>query len=303
MARSLRIDYPGAWHHVMNRGARRAPIFRNDNECGLFLATLGDLPKRYGVEVHAYALMPNHYHLLLHSKRGNLSRAMRHLGGVFTQKVNETARHDGPVFRGRFHSQLVRGDNHLLTVASYIHLNPLRAHLVRRLDERAWTSHRAYIGLDAAPDWLERGVVLELAGGKKRFDELVRDYRTGAKIWPDWLDVERGLISYDDEAPQPEPAAGTSRAEVQALVTRILAMCDAHKRELKASQFGPGGNRVRRFAAWALATSTDLTQAQVGQYLGLTANHVARHQAAVTQDERNPIAAWREEWLRETPTR
>lgn len=299
MARPLRIDYPGAWHHVMSRGARRAPIFRSDVECSLFLSVLAELPKRYGVEVHAYALMPNHYHLLVRSRLGHLSRAMRHVNGVFTQKANEMARHDGPLFRGRFHSRLVRGDAHLLTVASYIHLNPVRAHLVRRVDQRAWTSHRAYVGLEAAPDWLERRVLLDLAGGAERFDEMVRDYRTGARAWPTWLDVERGVITYEDELPAPPPAATTSRAEVQRLIARLLKLCDASPSDLKKSQFGPRGNPVRRFAAWALMMSTELTQAQVGQHLGLTANHVARLYASVGREAGPPVAVWREAWLNE----
>jgi len=105
-ARRKRVDYPGAWHHVMNRGARRAPIFAEESDCGELLRAVGETVARFGVEVHAYALMPNHYHLLVRSMVGNLSRAMRHLNGVYTQRINSAHGWDGPVFRGRFHSKV-----------------------------------------------------------------------------------------------------------------------------------------------------------------------------------------------------
>src|SRR5688572_1964032 len=110
MPRTPRIDFPGVRHHVMNRGARRAPIFVNDLTCGAFLDVLGELPERFGVVVHAYALMPNHFHLLLETPRGNLSRAMKHLEGVYSQRLNATYEWDGPLFRGRFRNEVVEDE-------------------------------------------------------------------------------------------------------------------------------------------------------------------------------------------------
>jgi REP element-mobilizing transposase RayT len=88
MARKPRIDFPGAWHHVMHRGARRAPIFRRDEECLRFLLEVEKAVERFGIEIHGYSLMPNHYHLLVRSLHGNLSSAMQHINGQYTQKAN-----------------------------------------------------------------------------------------------------------------------------------------------------------------------------------------------------------------------
>ena len=122
MARPPRVDHEGAWHHVMNRGARRAPIFKADEHCSLFLDQVGDACDRFGIEVHAHALVPNHYHLLVRSPLGTLSDAMRRMGANYTQSVNRVNRWDGPVFRGRFRNQPLDGGHAVLMVAAYIHL-------------------------------------------------------------------------------------------------------------------------------------------------------------------------------------
>ena len=127
MARPLRIEYPGAWYHAMNRGASGRAIFQSDRDRHAFLALFGDIAATFGVEVHAYCLMGNHYHLLLRTPRGNLSRALRHLNGVYTQRYNRTHGTDGPLFRGRFKAVLVDADTYLAALSRYIHLNPVTA--------------------------------------------------------------------------------------------------------------------------------------------------------------------------------
>ena len=97
----------------MNRGARSEPVFLDDGARALFIQVLSELPARFGVAIHGYALMPNHYHLMLESVRGDLPRAMRHLGGEFTRCLNRRHRWDGPLFRGMpvemIQSKQVRG--------------------------------------------------------------------------------------------------------------------------------------------------------------------------------------------------
>ena len=129
MSRPPRLDYPGARHHVMNRGARREAIFLDQQTCVRFLALLGTLPGRFGVRVHGYALMPNHFHLMLESTRGNLSRAMQYLSGEFVRRANARRSWDGPIFKGRFRNRVVETDAYWRDLLCYLHLNPIRAHL------------------------------------------------------------------------------------------------------------------------------------------------------------------------------
>src|SRR5882724_5058083 len=108
MSRPLRIEYAGAFYHVMNRGAEHKRIFFNPLEDrGLFLQTLGEAARLWKIRIHAYSLMENHYHLLMETPLPNLSRAMRHLDGIFTQRLNRKVERDGALFRGRFKSILV----------------------------------------------------------------------------------------------------------------------------------------------------------------------------------------------------
>jgi putative transposase len=107
MARPLRIEYPGAWYHVLNRGRRKGRFSFRPRTIPFFKNLLGRCCDLFELEIHAYSLMPNHYHLLVRTPRGNLSRAMRHLDGMYTQKVNRRHELEGALFKGRFKSILV----------------------------------------------------------------------------------------------------------------------------------------------------------------------------------------------------
>ena len=127
MSRPQRILYENAYYHVMNRGAGRCQIFHGREDREIFLQTLGEACHQFRVEIHAYCLMGNHYHLLIKTPQANLSRAMQHINGVYTQRYNRLNKTDGSLFRGRYKAILVDSDAYLLHLSKYIHLNPLSA--------------------------------------------------------------------------------------------------------------------------------------------------------------------------------
>lgn len=162
MSRPLRVEFPDAWYHVMNRGLNRNLIFFDSEGHQLFLDTLVEACSLFNVQVAAYCLMPNHYHALIHTPEGNLSRFMRHLNGVYTQRINRKRKRDGPLFRGRFKGILVQEESYLLQVVKYIHHNPLKARMVSTLKKFPWSSHPSFIKSrrKAPPEWLMVAEVL-----------------------------------------------------------------------------------------------------------------------------------------------
>ena len=154
MARRLRIEYPGAVYHVMNRGGSRHKIFIDKPDYQAFINTVGEIHDRWRVELFAYCLMGNHYHACLRTPEGNLSRVMRHLDGLYTQRFNRRHRRDGALFRGRYKAIVVDREAYLAQVVRYIHLNPLEAGLVEEPQAYEWCSHRFYLRPKQAPKWL-----------------------------------------------------------------------------------------------------------------------------------------------------
>jgi REP element-mobilizing transposase RayT len=220
MSRPLRIEYAGAWYHVMNRGAARQVIYLQPAHRQLFLALLGELLERFGIETHAYCLMDNHYHLLLHTPKGQLSRGMRHLNGLYTQRFNRREQRDGALFRGRYKAILVEADSYLLHVSRYIHRNPLEAGFTEPLERYRWSSYAAYVGYVCPEPWLQRHHVLAMAGGSPE------QYAAFVKQASD-RDVD---AFYDRQRLKPILGGETFMVQVtQDLDTRHMELADARR--------------------------------------------------------------------------
>ena len=179
MVRPLRWVEPGLSHHAMNRGLSGGRIFDNDSDREMFLQLLADCGRRWNVWTQAYCLMDTHYHLVLEDAGGQLSRAMRHIDGVYTQHLNRRIGRDGPLMRGRFRSRVVQTECYLQELVRYVHANPVDARIVARAAEYGWSSHRAYLGLERA-EWLRTETVRELLGldspeQLQWFDEYVHE--------------------------------------------------------------------------------------------------------------------------------
>ena len=178
MSRPLRIEYPGAFYHITSRGNAKMPIFDNDEDRECFIRILEDVVKRFNWVVHAYCMMDNHYHLLVETIDGILSKGMRHLNGVYTQCFNR--RHDrvGHIFQGRFKSILVNRESHLLELCRYVVLNPVRAGMLKQMDQYRWSSYKATAGLEEKPefltvDWILSQFDMKKAEAEKAYKKFV----------------------------------------------------------------------------------------------------------------------------------
>jgi len=209
MARPLRIEYDGAVYHVTSRGNKRESIFYDDMDRTRFLDVLHRVNRRYNFHCHAYCLMSNHYHLLLETPDGNLSKGMRQLNGVYSLGFNKRHKTVGHVMQGRFKAILIQRESHLLEVCRYVVLNPVRAKMVERPDEWKWSSYSPTAGLEKSHPCLERDWILGQFAGRKRTAEDKYKEFVGAGIGKNnmWRDVKgqsllgkeefvEGLIGY-----------------------------------------------------------------------------------------------------------
>ncbi len=201
MARPLRIEFPGALYHVTSRGNARQRVFRDDEDREMFLATLAWVVERFGWRCHAYCLMDNHIHLLIDTPQPNLSRGMRQLNGVYTQRFNRRHGKVGHLFQGRYKAILVEKEGYLLELARYIVLNPVRAKMVKTPERYPWSSYQPMLGLAPVPpalaiEWVLDQFARTRATARRRYAKFVHD---GIGVPGPWEEV-KGQVLLGSEA-------------------------------------------------------------------------------------------------------
>jgi putative transposase len=276
----------------MNRGARRQAVFLDDDTRNLFLQTLAELPARFGVRVHGYALMPNHYHLMLESVRGELSRAMRHLGGEFSRRLNVTSGWDGPVFRGRFRNRIVGTEAYWRHLLLYVHLNPVRAGLTD-LGTGAWTSHRGYLEPETRPAWLRVDEQLALFGGPTAYSEALRAAYEGNIKPPAGFDAKK-LWAPESTGAVAMPKVDSARTNLAEAFAAICGVTGRTPGDLIATRYGRNGNPAKWFAAWWLSRQCGIPHGEIGAILGASHTVISQRVARVeAQWRKDPTTrAW-----------
>jgi putative transposase len=220
MARPLRLDYPGAMHHVFVRGVARSSVAVDDEDYERSLELLERAVPRFGLRCHAWCYLPNHSHLLMTSELGNLSRAMHWIGTCTAQSFNQRHERTGHLYQGRFGSRLVADEGYLLELARYVPLNPVRAGLCGSPAGWRWSSYRATAGLDAQPAFLDASVLLGALGSRDAYAAWVTD----------------GVLAtaLDED--------GVPRAEPRPTLASLLA--DPSERALAAAHFRHGYSKA-----------------------------------------------------------
>jgi REP element-mobilizing transposase RayT len=170
------VEYPGAFYHVISRGNGGERIFRTDNDYTKLLEYLGKATERFGVTVHTYCLMSNHYHLLIETAQPNLSAAIQWVNVAYAGYFNRRHRRTGHLFQGRFKALLIEADEYLIPLSRYIHLNPVRAAIVANPVEYRWSSYAAFVGKAKSPDFLVTDQLLIRFG--RSGEEAIRAYRS-----------------------------------------------------------------------------------------------------------------------------
>lgn len=244
MARPLRIELTGGIYHITSRGDRQEDIYDGDADRRAWFDVFGKVCARFNWCCHAYCQMSNHYHLLIETPEGNLSKGMRQLNGVYTQYINRTHAKTGHVFQGRYKAILVEKDSYLLELSRYVVLNPVRAGMVVDAGDWPWSSYRTMLGKAPAPAWMQTDWLLsQFSPQRKRaIARYIAFVRAGVglpSVWGElknqiYLGDERFIASMQKKALTTDNLSEIPRAHRRA-VAKPLAYYAQRHREAKAA--------------------------------------------------------------------
>lgn len=297
MARPLRIDYPNAWHHVMNRARRGADLFLDKADYQQFIALLQEIVDLFNVNVAAFCLMPTHYHLMVQTPEANLSRCMRQLIGVYTQRYNVRHGSDGTLFRGRYKSILVEADSYVLQLVRYIHRNPLKAGLVKHLHKYRWSSHKGYLSKSQKWDWLYKNFILQMLTTQpgdqiqayQQFMAQEQDEGLGrvleAKNPPSMLGSEKFIAwikerFFKTKLHKEVPASKDLAPDLKTIITEVSRHYEVKRTKLKAVRRGIE-NEPRDVAIYLIRSMRSEPLMRVGGCFGM--NRYSSVSSAVTR--------------------
>ena len=285
MARPLRIEYEGALYHITARGNERNPIYREEGDYQKFFDFLSELPQRYGILIHGYILMSNHYHLLVETPKGNITKVMHYLNTTYTGYFNKKYKRVGHLFQGRYKGILLEKERHLLSVSRYIHLNPVRAGLVKRPEEYRWSSYPDYIGrgekegMAITCDWIlgqysideakarglykafiDEGLTLK----ENPFDNLKAGLMLGSESF---IEEVRGKVKLKKHREIPE-----SRRLVRSIKHEDVIAAVAKRLKVSGQEITKAGRRdnlARKISLYLLRRHTDRSNEEIGRYFGV----------------------------------
>lgn len=275
MSRPLRIEYAGAIYHVTSRGNRREDIFLDDGDRNTWLDVLSQVCARFNWRCHAWCMMDNHYHLIVETLEGNLSRGMRQLNGVYTQKVNRKHGRVGHVFQGRYKAILVEKNSYLMELSRYVVLNPVRANKVNDASDWPWSSYSAMIGVQPSPVWLETDWLLSQYGRSRPLAiNAYKDFvRSGIGLPAIWENLTQQIYLGSDsfvEAMQAKLNPTLTGVDIQE-VPRMQRRPPARSLEWYEAQF-----EQRASGMVAAYRSGDYTMKEIADWFGVHYSTVSR---------------------------
>jgi putative transposase len=294
MARRPRLFASGILYHVIVRGNHRQKTFLNERDYQAYLDRLGRYRKKFGVTVYAYCLMSNHVHLLVETGSQPLWRFMQGLQQSYTQYFNRKHHKVGHLFQGRYKAILCEKDEYLLTLVRYIHLNPIRAKLVQKLDDYPYSGHREYCAVRAS-EVLAPDRVLDMLGGRVAYRRFVQEgLRDGHR--EEYYDVidqrflgEEGFIEKLKAQAEEEVAAHRPKKTVIAAFRIAARAVDVEPAMLSGADRGWETSRCRALVAYVLIRGLGYKLKDVAKCLGRDAatvsSLVSRYSDRMTENE------------------
>jgi putative transposase len=279
MARQLRIEFPGAFYHVISRGNRKQPIFISDEDRHFFISCLGKAYDRYQSIIHAYCLMENHYHLLVETPNGQLSRIMQSVNTAYSVYFNKKHDRCGHLFQGRFKAILVQAEEYGRELGPYVHLNPVRAKLVDDPQKYRWSNYNEYLGTMPSRPWTSTSLILSsfgtrLVSARQNYAKYVRWKQRQGMSNPLKEAEASGILGTPDFVARikdmflAEKACEESREipQLKRLKTRpAIADVMTHASELLGSR----NRHARKAAIFVIHKNTDYSLREIGAFFGI----------------------------------
>ena len=286
MTRPLRVEYPDAYYHVINRGNYQEKIFINDRDKEKFLEYLEKAAERFSIIIHSYCLMSNHYHLLIQTPDSNLSLAMQWINVSYATYFNRKRDRRGHLFQGRFKAILIDADEYLKHLSRYIHLNPVRAKMVSSPAVYQWSSYGAFIGKQKPPQFLETSWLLSSFGKNKKqarrsyqdfvekvdaktlenpSDQVSEGFLLGDGNFIKWV-KEAFLSDRNDEKEIPQLKKLKPRVAIEDVVQVVSAQFKCSEDQVTAK--GRKNNKAREVAIYLCRDMSGLSCKDLGLYFG-----------------------------------
>lgn len=266
MARKPRLHVAGGLYHVILRGNARQDVFLTPGDRHFFYELLAEGIVRFGYRVHAFCLMTNHLHLALQVGDRELSAGLQNLSLRYTRYLNTRLTRVGHVFQGRFKAYLVDQDRYGLALVRYLHLNPVRARMVRAPAAYPWSSHRAYLG-EADLPWLTTDWVLGQFGSRigrarQRFAEFVEAGRVeGHSDLFYGSQTDARVVGEEDFVTKlmPRQARQARPPSLSAIVEQVCRSASMSEAALKATGKGRAQSQARALIGWLALKSKAAT--------------------------------------------
>ena len=276
MARPLRIEYAGAFYHIISRGNEKGKIFASDFDRERFLDYLKKIVVRYQLKIHTYCLMNNHYHLLLETERPNISKVMHDLNSSYTAYFNARYKRAGHLFQGRYKSILVQADKYLHSLSKYIHLNPVRASITKGPEDYLWSSYRYFISDKEVPDFLTTEFILSIFSKDRKksqvlYEKFVKEaigkesdvirenikggFILGSSDFVGWVRNKFLKNKKDKEIPQ---------------IKQLKVTISPEKIEQIVKQHIDDEKLARKIAVYLIRKYTEKKLSEIGQYCGIS---------------------------------
>ena len=289
MARPLRIQFSGAYYHIMCRGNAKQQIFHTEYDRHKFISLLVESLERYSVRLHAYILMSNHYHLLIQTLKPNCSEFMHRLNVYYVGWFNHRHNRCGHLYQGRYKAIIIEADSYLMEVSRYVHLNSIRSSLRsgtsfhrkwQHASSYRWSSLPGYLTKTKAQDFVYYDQILLMSGSRRYYEQFVSDGVRNDVRNP-FKNVKYGLLLGDENfvkkmraecieegSKQEQPSYRelvVESLEPRRVIECVAAVCSIEKNEICKHY---GNSEIRGVTSELLYQFSDITQAEIGQLLG-----------------------------------